>query len=169
MARALVLVDFQKEWIDEESEYFVGDITEILDRVNELISYCRKHRYKIIFTRHIDEDGTLAFAPHTDNVKIIARLDRKEKDVVITKYRVSPFFKTKLGKELEGMEEVVVCGILTNLCVRSMVEGAYDRDHNIIIIKNCCVAYDKQTQEFTLNDLKETREEIQIKTLNEFI
>ena len=71
-------------------------------------------------------------------------------------------------KELKGIKEIVICGILTNLCVRSLAQEAYDRDFQITIIKDCCVAFDAETHEFTLKDLKATREEIEFLNLNEF-
>lgn len=38
---ALVLIDFQTERINPESEYYVGDIQEVLAKVNYLIDHCR--------------------------------------------------------------------------------------------------------------------------------
>jgi nicotinamidase-related amidase len=38
---ALVLIDLQTEWRDPESEYYVGDLVEIVARVNFLIDFCK--------------------------------------------------------------------------------------------------------------------------------
>jgi len=40
---------------------------------------------------------------------------------------------------------------------------------DITVIKDCCVAFDDEIQEFTFRDLKATREEIEFLNLNEFI
>lgn len=168
-SKALILVDFENEWINKDSDYFVGDISNVLKKTNKLIDYCRKNNYKIIFTIHIEKDSESAFAPNSKNVKIIDEIHKEKFDVFIKKNKISPFYKTNLEKELKGIKEIVVCGILTNLCVRSVVQDAYDRDFQIIVIKDCCVAFDKETQEFTFRDLKATREEIKFLDLNEFI
>jgi len=89
--------------------------------------------------------------------------------VLIKKNKISPFFKTDLDKHLEGIDDIVIAGILTNLCVRSLAQDAYDRDFKITIIKDCCRAFDVETHEFTIKDLKATREEIEFLNLNEFI
>jgi ureidoacrylate peracid hydrolase len=89
--------------------------------------------------------------------------------VIIVKNKISPFYKTDLDKELEGVKNVVVCGILTNLCVRSFIEGAYDRDLKITVIKDCCAAHTPEKQEQIFADLHDTREEIEFINFEEFV
>jgi nicotinamidase-related amidase len=167
--KALILVDFEKEWINKNSDCYVGDISDVIEKTNKLIDFCRKNSYKIIFTTHIEKDSEDAFAEGSENVEIIDEMHKKDSDILIVKNKISPFFKTNLDKELKGINEIIVCGILTNLCVRSLVQDAYDRDFEITVIKDCCVAFDKETQEFTFKDLKATREEIKFLNLKELI
>lgn len=167
--KALIVVDLEKEWTDPNSEFFVGNISSELERTNRLIDYCRENNYKIIFTRHIEEDSEDVFAERSENTEIMDEIHKKDTDTIINKYRISPFYKTALENELSGTEEVVVAGILTNLCVRSTVQDAYDRDFDITVIKNCCVAFDEETQQFTFKDIKETREEVKFLNLEDFV
>ncbi len=62
-----------------------------------------------------------------------------------------------------------MAGILTNLCVRSAVQDAYDRDFEIVVIQDCCKASNIETHRFTIKDLKATRGEIIFLNLKEFI
>lgn len=167
--KALILVDFENEWMDKKSDYYVGDISNVIGKVNRLIGYCRKNSYKIIFTAHVEKGSESAFAKGSKNVEIISGIDKRNSDVLITKNKISPFYKTNIESELKGIKEIVVCGILTNLCVRSLVQDAYDRDFQITVIKDCCVAFDNKTQEFTFKDLKATREEVKFLDLDEFV
>jgi ureidoacrylate peracid hydrolase len=166
--KALICVDFEKEWTDKSSDYFVGDISDVVERTNRLIDFCRKQGFKIIFTTHIEKDSDSAFAEDSQNVDIIDELHKRDSDVLIKKNKISPFFKTNLEKELESIKEIVICGILTNLCVRSLAQDAYDRDFEIKIIKDCCKAFDDATHEFTIRDLKATRQEIEFLDQAEF-
>jgi len=168
-SKALILVDFEKEWVDLSSEYYVGDIGDVVKKTNKIIDFCRRRDYKIIFTKHIEKDSTFAFAQDSKNVEIIDELHKEKSDTLISKYKISPFFKTNLEQELQGVKEIVVCGILTNLCVRSLVQDAYDRGFDITLLKDCCVAFDDATQEFTFKDLKATMPEIKLANIDEFI
>ncbi|MCF7871877.1 cysteine hydrolase [Candidatus Woesearchaeota archaeon] len=169
MKKALILVDYEKEWIDKKSDYYVGNISKQIKKTNKLIDFCRKQKYKIIFTIHIEKDSNTEFAENSENTQIIKELHTKETDIIIKKNKISPFYKTNLEKQLKGIQEIVVCGILTNLCVRSLIQDAYDRDYEIKVIKDCCVSLDEETQKFTFKDLKKTREEIDFLTLKKFM
>lgn len=168
-SRALIIVDFEKEWIDKNSDYFVGDINELIKKTNKLIDFCRRNNYKIIFTTHIEKDSNKEFSENSKNVEIINEIAKQDPDVLIKKNKISPFYQTNLDNHLEGIDEIVICGLLTNLCVRSLAQDAYDRDFEITIIKDCCRSFDKETHDFTIKDLKATREEIEFLNLNEFI
>ena len=165
---ALILIDFEQEWMDTKSEYYVGDISVLLKKTNQLLDFCRKKRYKIIFTRHVEKDSSDAFAKNSTGVEIIPAVHTKDTDVLIIKHKISPFYQTSLEQELKGIKEIVVAGILTNLCVRSVVQDAYDRDFEITVIKDCCVAMDAPIQKFTFHDLKATRPEIKFMNVKEF-
>ena len=157
---ALILVDFENEWLDRSSPYFVGDIERVLHRVNKLIDYSRSKGHSIIFIRHIEKGSKKEFAQKTKATRIIRMLHRQKGDAVVKKYKISAFYKTSLERKLKGIKHLVVCGILTNLCVRSLIHDAYDRDYRITAVKDCCVAFDRETQDFTFKDLAFTRPEI---------
>lgn len=169
MSRTLILVDLENEWADENSEYYAGDLSELIRKTNQLIDYCRDEGHKIIFVRHIEPDSVDSFIENSKGTEIFPEIHKLDSDIVITKSKISSFYKTNLEEELSGTEKIVVVGILTNLCVRSLVHDAYDREFDITIIKDCCKAFDEKTHEFTLEDLKATRPEIEVLTLEEFI
>lgn len=172
MGKALILVDYENEWIDSKSDYFVGDISGKIARLNKLIWFCRKKNIPIIFTTHIEPGSVDAFAAGTNKVKIIKGIDFQEgKDTLIKKHKISPFFKTNLEKKLKALKasELIITGILTNLCVRSLVSDAYDRGYKITVIKDACTALSDKAHEFTLQDLKDTRPEIEFLNAGEFM
>lgn len=166
---ALILIDFENEWQDPKSQYYLGDLTSLIKRTNRLIAAARKQNYKIIFIRHVEKDSTKEFASKSKNTEIISSINRKATDLILTKYKISAFYQTSLEQELNGIKNLIITGILTNLCVRSLVQDAYDREFNITIIKDCCTTFTKKLHNFTLQDLKETRPEIELQSLKEFL
>ena len=167
--KALLIIDWEKEWADAKSDYFVGGLVNATAKINKLIAFCRAKGYKIIFIKHVEKDSDEVFVENSKNVEFIDGLDIKKSDTIIIKYKISPFFKTNLDAKLKGIKRVVVAGILTNLCVRSTIQDAYDRDFEIIVIKDCCKAFDDETHRFTIKDLKATRDEIEFLNLKKFI
>jgi len=90
--------------------------------------------------------------------------DLSESDRVLTKNKISPFYNTDLEEILKELtpDQLVVAGILTNLCVRSAVSDAYDRDYHIKVVTDACVSDSHETDKFTFKDLKKTRPEIEL-------
>ena len=166
--KALILVDFENEWTLPDSDYYVGDISDTIEKTNKVIDFARKNDYKIIFIQHIEKEGD-SFAEGTDRVEIINTLHQDTSDISIKKYKISPFYKTDLEHHLEGIKSITVCGILTNLCVRSLIQDTYDRDFGITVIKDCCVSLNDEIQQFTFKDIKETREEIDFVEMDNFL
>lgn len=160
--KALVAIDLQKIWTDPDSPYHVHRIPT--DQMDAVLKHARGLGYKIIFTKHVEpEEGF-----DDEGGCFLDGIDTSS-STVVTKGRICPFYKTGMDIALEGIEEVVVFGILTNLCVRSFIEGAYDRDLDITVIHDCCAAFDKDTHAFTLKDLKATREEIKVISADDFL
>jgi nicotinamidase-related amidase len=48
------------------------------------------------------------------------------------------------------------------------VEEAYDRGFNIVLIEDLCQTYNDKLQDFTLDDLNESRPELDIVRLDQF-
>lgn len=166
MSKVLILVDLQEEWRDPSSDYFIDDLEDYIEMINELIAFCRSKGYRIIFTRHIEEEGK-AFREREIGSKIIGDIEREETDEVIIKNRISPFYETNLDKLLKKENAIIVAGLLTNLGVRSLVFDAYDRDFEIELITDCCRAFDENRHEAVLEDLKETRPTVELLSLEE--
>jgi nicotinamidase-related amidase len=167
--KALLVIDWQKEYTDKESDYFVhSSLVEETKRLNMLIGNARKRNFLIIFVRHNETEGT-NFLKGSTNVELLDNLDIKETDEFIDKFQISSFYKTDLEEILEenNVTELYILGILTNLCVRSAISDAYDRGFNINVVEDLCISFNTEVQTFTLQDLKDTRPEIAIVYSNE--
>jgi nicotinamidase-related amidase len=155
MSKALVLIDFQEEWRNETSDYYLGDFKERVANAKRVLDFFRSRKLPIVFTRHIEIGSTSAFAEGSKNAEVIRELSPTKNETVIVKHKISPFYETNLEQILRKakVDEIIVCGIMTNLCVRSAISDAYDRDFKITVIKDACVSDSNKTDEFTFDDL----------------
>ncbi|MEK6938754.1 MAG: isochorismatase family cysteine hydrolase, partial [Nanoarchaeota archaeon] len=156
---ALILVDFQVEYTTKLSDYYIGNPDKLIERVNKLLEWARGKSYKIIFIQHVEKSGEEFTGK---NAEIWSKLDKNGLDPIIKKHHISSFYQTNLEKELMGIKHLLVCGLLTNLCVRMLVEEAYDREFEITIVPDCCAALTEDVHDFTLEDLRITREKIKL-------
>jgi len=164
---ALVIINMQNAWIEKSSDYYLGDINTMIEKINYLISYAREMGYKIIFINH--HDAEWAFALDNPLSDFIPELAVWKDDTVIHKFKVSSFYNTKLDNELAGIKNIVVCWALTNLCVRMFVEEAYDRDFRIALLDDLTVTYSDELHDSTLQDLADTRADLTILPLDQFV
>lgn len=94
------------------------------------------------------EEGTWA-------VKIIDDLGARADEIHVNKHRYSSFFQTDLDLVLKDMliEQVVVFGVVTNICVRSTVHDAFFNGYEVVVPHDCCAATGPREQESTLYDI----------------
>ena len=164
---ALVLIGLQELWRDKNSDYRLRNMDSLIDRACYLIQYAREMWYKIIFIRHTEKEWP--FADKDPLSQIIEDLCPQPEDVIIKKTKISSFYKTKLEEELQWIKNIVFAWIPTNLCVRMFAEEAYDREYNLALIEDICETYNDKLQDFTLDDLNESRPDLDIVRLEQFL
>ena len=162
MPSTLLVIDFQEEWRDKNSNYYLGQFKSQLRNASKLVKHFHEKQWPVIFTRHVDVGSISAFADGTKSTEVLPELNVAVSDRVLTKNRISPFYKTDLENILmeQKPDELVVAGIMTNLCVRIAVSDAYDRDYHIKLVTDACVSDSAEVDRFTFKDLKKTRPEI---------
>lgn len=91
----------------------------------------------------------------TWGVKVIEELAPRESDFHLYKHRYSAFFQTPLDLLLKDMncDQVIVFGIVTNICVRSTVHDAFFLGYEVVVPEDCCAATGPREQESSLYDI----------------
>jgi nicotinamidase-related amidase len=86
-------------------------------------------------------------------------LEIDKTDIVITKHRVSAFYRTPLDLILrnKNINSILIAGAATDLSVSNAVRDAHDRDYQVTILADCCVAANQEDHETTLLSLKNNR------------
>lgn len=98
-------------------------------------------------------------SPHclegTWGVDIIDELGACQDDIHVVKHRYSGFFQTDLDLVLKDMtiDQLVVFGVVTNICVRSTVHDAFFNGYEVVVPRDCCAATGPREHESTLYDI----------------
>lgn len=64
-------------------------------------------------------------------------------EVVIDKPGKGAFYRTEMDLILEdhGVENLLVCGVTTEVCVNTSVREANDRGYRCVVLSDCCASY----------------------------
>jgi ureidoacrylate peracid hydrolase len=144
---ALLVIDMQQFFLDPNSPTFTCGGPAILPTVKQLITAFRMQGRPVIYTRHVHhpdhldagimewwwEGICLEGSPESEVHPEIAPLPNEK---VIFKHRYSAFYNTDLETILRCLkiEDLVVSGIMTNLCCESTVRDAYSRDYRVFFL-----------------------------------
>ena len=73
-------------------------------------------------------------------------------EIVIDKPGKGAFYATELGEVLEkyGIENLLVCGVTTEVCVNTTVREANDRGYRCVVISDGCASYFPEFHEMGL-------------------
>lgn len=87
--------------------------------------------------------------------EIIEDLGARPDEIHVTKRRYSAFFQTDLDVTLKDMmvDQLVVFGVVTNICVRSTVHDAFFNGYDVVVPQDCCAATGQREQDSSLYDI----------------
>ena len=87
---------------------------------------------------------------------IIPALYPRDDEIVIDKPGKGAFYATELGDLLQkyGIENLLVCGVTTEVCVNTTVREANDRGYRCVVLADCCASYFPEFHEMGLKMIK---------------
>ena len=87
---------------------------------------------------------------------IIPALYPLDSEIVIDKPGKGAFYATELGDVLRkyGIENLLVCGVTTEVCVNTTVREANDRGYRCVVLADCCASYSPEFHEMGLKMIK---------------
>lgn len=144
---ALLVVDMQKVFAAEEGSTFLPMSVPAGERLSALVQECRLSGVPVIFTRHVHtnpetDGGSMArwwsslILEGTEEAELIDKLQPRDGERVIVKCRYSAFAGTPLEMILRslGVEDLIVGGVMTNLCCETTARDAFNRDFNVFFL-----------------------------------
>jgi ureidoacrylate peracid hydrolase len=144
---ALIVTDMQTFFLDPASPTFTVGGLAIIPGIKRLIKAYRAQNLPVIFTRHVHhpdhlDSGIMGWwwegmciegSPESEVHPELAPLP-KEKQIL--KHRYSAFYNTDLETILRVLkvEDLVITGVMTNMCCESTARDAYFRDYRVFFL-----------------------------------
>jgi nicotinamidase-related amidase len=136
------------------------EATKIVPVILELSRAFRSHGRRVVFACDSFMEGDFIFQgrmkPHairgTGGDHPLDELEMQPGDLFLPKRRMSAFYKTDLDQTLRtwGVDAVVVCGIVTNVCVLLTAMDAIQNDFRAVIATDACACHDPALHHATI-------------------
>src|SRR5215469_3920715 len=176
-SHALIVIDMQNGFCHPEGSFpSIGLGLEGADAAVRnaaiAVKQARAADVPVIFTRHLyrlgraDEGPALirnsparalvnGLAAHSWDAEVIDDLECGAEDLKVDKVRFDAFQWTSLDPLLRGLSvtRLVICGVVTNLCVETTVRSAFMRDIPVMLIEDACAAKTRRLHELSIEVL----------------
>ena len=95
------------------------------------------------------------FIKGTAGPLILDELDRSGADLEVIKKRFSMFFQTDLDVLLQGLgtDQIILAGVNSHACIRMAAIDAYQRDLEVLIVRECVASKDIHHHDVTMDYL----------------
>jgi nicotinamidase-related amidase len=147
---ALLVVDMQNDFVLPGAPVEVPGGVELIPIIADLASQCRDLGYPVLYTKEMHRADLSDFGIELDfepahclegsgGEEIVSGLDVAAVDVVIRqKRRYDAFLGTELDLVLRarGIENVLVTGVCTDVCVLSTVQHARNLDYRCFVLSD---------------------------------
>ena len=148
---ALVVVDMQNDFVKEGGSLLVPDAEGTIPMIQKLLALARESGMKVVFSQdtHTEDDPEWEIWPEHAREKswgwrIVDELAPREDEAVIRKVRYDAFYGTHLDHFLRlwGVNTLVICGTVANICVHYTAASAALRWYDVVIPKDATSALD---------------------------
>jgi nicotinamidase-related amidase len=139
--------------IDIQNDYFPGGrwtlsgIDAAADNAARVLAAARAAGDLVVHVRHeFPTADAPFFAPGSEGAKIHPKVKNLEGEPVVLKHHVNSFRETDLETLLDrhGVEEVVICGAMSHMCVDAGARAASDLGYQCVVVHDACATRDQE-------------------------
>ena len=147
--KALIIVDIQTAYFPGGSSPLVKP-EEAAAQAKKVLALFREKNWPIVHVQHNSRaPGMQIYDGDDSGILVYSAVYPENGETVITKAYPSSFLKTDLDSLLKSrdVKQLVICGMMTHMCVDATVRAAKDLGYNITLIGNACA-----TKDLKIND-----------------
>src|SRR5947209_5642690 len=144
--RALVLIDIQNDYFPG-GKWALRGMEAAADNAARLLEAARAAGDLVIHVRHeFPTADAPFFAPGSAGAQLHPKAGNREGEPVVLKHHVNAFRETDLKDLLDrhGIEEVVICGAMSHMCVDAGTRAASDHGYRCVVVHDACATRDQE-------------------------
>ena len=144
MKQGLIIIDVQNDYFQGGNMELVG-MEAAADNCQSLLNRFRQDQAPIFHIQHVSvRAGASFFVAGSEGCEINHRVKPSGAEPVTKKHFPSAFRDTGLQDLLKNteIEQLVVCGAMTQMCVDTTVRAAFDLGYNCQVISDACATKD---------------------------
>ena len=159
---ALIIVDMQNDFIKEGGSLVVPAAKETISNIQFLINSFRKSGSYVVYTQDTHFEGDKEWEIWPEHCKkdswgwqIVEELKPQSNDMIFQKNRYDGFYGTSLEHYLRlwGIENLVITGTVSNICVAHTAGSAGLRWYHIVVAADGISAQTEFDQALTLRQI----------------
>jgi nicotinamidase-related amidase len=148
---ALVVIDMQNDFVQRGGSLLVPDAEATIPAIRRLLELARLNRMRVVYSQDTHREGDPEWRIWPDHARegiwaweMVDELAPARYDVVVRKTRYDAFYGTPLDHLLRlwGVDTLVICGTVANICVHYTAASAALRWYDVVIPRDAISALD---------------------------
>jgi len=147
---SVVVVDMQNGFCHPDGSLYAPGSEDVIEPVRDVVTRARKVGVQVVFTRDVHPPEQFEGAHYYDEferwgehvvegsweAEIVDDLDVEPEDHVVEKHTYDAFHETELDGWLSarGIDDLLICGTLANVCVLHTAGSAGLRDYRPVLL-----------------------------------
>ncbi|WP_276245686.1 cysteine hydrolase family protein [Haladaptatus sp. YSMS36] len=164
---AVVVVDMQNGFCHPDGSLYAPGSEAVVDDVTSLVADARAAGATIVYTRDVHPPEQFDDAHYYDEfarwgehvvegtweTELVADLDVRDEDHIVVKHTYDAFYQTDLEGFLDahGIDDLLICGTLANVCVLHTASSAGLRDFRPMIVREAVGAIEDAHKQYALD------------------
>mgnify|MGYP006281976821 FL=1 len=164
---AVVVVDMQNGFCHPDGSLYAPKSEAAIEPCVDLVADAREASASVVFTRDVHPPEQFEDAHYYDEfdrwgehvlegswgAELVEELTPRESELVVVKHTYDAFHRTELEGYLEshGIDDLVICGTLANVCVLHTAGSAGLRDYRPVLVEDAVGAIEEDHREYALD------------------
>ncbi len=165
----LIIGDMQNDFVKEGGTLVVPSAEGTLSAMRRMLDLARDSGMRVVFVQDTHEDGDPEWRIWGEHCReeswgwqVVDELAPRDDEATLRKPRYDAFYGTQLEHLLRlwGVDTLIICGTVANICVHYTASSAAMRWFNVIIPRDCISSFNDFDMEASLSQIAELLGEV---------